>query len=868
MRRSVGHRPVLDSRDGPGYPISVTPLPIDALLPDIVSALRTREALVLEAPPGAGKTTRVPPALLKAGLAGDKEIIVLQPRRLATRLAAIRVAEEMGERIGETVGYQVRFEDVSSKRTRIRFVTEGILTRRLVGDPLLRDVGVVVLDEFHERHLAGDLALAMLRRLQAGPRADLKLAVMSATLDAAPIAKWLDEAPSLRSEGRRFEVALEHLEREDDRHLDQQVLAALKRLVQGNLDGHVLVFLPGAGEIRRAMETCQDFTQRQGLELHVLHGDLAPAEQDRALKPSAKRKVILSTNVAETSVTIDGIAAVIDSGLARVASHSAWTGMPTLKLAKISKASATQRAGRAGRTRAGTCVRLYTKGDFDGRPSTDAPEIRRMDFTESALALRAMGVTRLEDFKFFEAPAAASLEAADSLLHALGAIDREAQLTKIGRRLLQFPLHPRLARLVVEAENLGVGRDGATLAALLGERDIRLESRARFGPGGASAHAQSGPSDLLELLERYEQGQRGGARQAGLDAGAMSSVDRVTKQLGRVLDTNKANAPRTNAERESSLLRAVLAGYPDRVAKRRRPRAPELVLAAGGSATLDPASVVHDDDLMVAVDAEEKKGGVVVRLASKVDPEWLLEVAPDQLGEVDRLEWNASAKRVERVTRLTYGALTLEETRQPAPPSPEASALLAEQAISAGPQTFVELERLTNWQCRVETLRTGYPEANFPTPDNAFIKEALRGLCEGLRSFKELEEASLLDLLQARLTPQQSQLLAKEAPDKITLPGGRALKITYEPGKPPWVESRLQDFFGMVKGPMVGRTPLVIHLLAPNHNAVQVTTDLSGFWDRHYPAVRKELMRQYPRHHWPDDPRTALPLPPRRRNER
>lgn len=843
----------------------MTPLPIDALLPDIVSALRTRDALVLEAPPGAGKTTRVPPALLKAGLSGDKEIVVLQPRRLATRLAAIRVAEELGERIGETIGYQVRFEDVSSKRTRIRFVTEGILTRRLVGDPLLRDVGVVVLDEFHERHLAGDLALAMLRRLQLGPRKDLKLAVMSATLDAAPIAKWLDDAPSLRSEGRRFEVTLEHLERDDDRHLDQQVLAALKRLVQAGLDGHVLVFLPGAGEIRRAMETCQDFTQRQGLELHVLHGDLAPAEQDRALKPSAKRKVILSTNVAETSVTIDGVAAVIDSGLARVASHSAWTGMPMLKLAKISRASATQRAGRAGRTRAGTCLRLYTKGDFEGRPATDAPEIRRMDFTESALALRAMNVTRLEDFKFFEAPAAASLEAADALLHALGAIDREAQLTKIGRRLLQFPLHPRLARLVVEAENLGVGRDGAALAALLGERDIRLESRARFGPGGASAHAQSGPSDLLELLERYEQGQRGGARQAGLDAGAMSSVDRVTKQLGRVLDTDKTNAPRTNAERESALLRAVLAGYPDRVAKRRRPRAPELVLAAGGSATLDPASVVHDDELMVAVDAEEKKGGVVVRLASRVDPEWLLEVAPDQLGEVDRLEWNASAKRVERVTRLTYGAITLEETRQPAPSSAEASAILAEQAIAVGPQAFVDQERLTNWQCRVETLRTGYPEANFPTPGAAFIKDALRALCEGLRSFKELEEASLLDLLQARLTPQHAQLLVKEAPDKITLPGGRALKITWEPGKPPWVESRLQDFFGMVKGPMVGRTPLVLHLLAPNHNAVQVTTDLSGFWDRHYPAVRKELMRQYPRHHWPDDPRTALPLPPRRR---
>ncbi len=841
----------------------MTTLPIDALLPEIVAALRKREALVLEAPPGAGKTTRVPPALLKAGLAGDKEIVVLQPRRLATRLAATRVAEELGERAGETIGYQVRFEDVSSKRTKIRFVTEGILTRRLVGDPLLRDVGIVVLDEFHERHLAGDLALAMLRRLQAGPRPDLKLVVMSATLDAAPIATWLGDAPSLRSEGRRFEVAIEHLEREDDRFLDQQVLAALKRLVQSDLDGHVLVFLPGAGEIRRTMEACEEFTRRQGLELHVLHGDLAPAEQDRALKPSAKRKVILSTNVAETSVTIDGIAAVIDCGLARVAAHSPWSGMPTLKLAKISKASAIQRAGRAGRTRAGVCLRLYTKGDFEGRPATDAPEIRRLDFTESALALRAMGVTKLDDFRFFEPPATSSLEAADALLRGLGAIDATGALTTIGKRLLLFPLHPRLARLVVEAENLGVARDGATLAALLGERDIRLESRARFGPGGASAHAQSGPSDLLELLERYEQGQRGGARQAGLDQGAMSSVDRVTKQLSRVLDGNKANSPRTNVERENNLLRSVLAGYPDRVAKRRRPRTPELVFSAGGSATLDPASVVHDAELMVAVDAEEKKGGVVVRLASKVEPEWLLEVAPDSLGEVDRLEWNDTAKRVERVTRLTYGSITLEETRQPAPASPETSVVLAEHAVTAPLQTFVDLERLTNWQCRVDTLRTGYPEHAFPTPDTAFVKDALKSLCEGLRSYKELEEASLLDALQSRLTSAQAQLLAKETPSQLTLPGGRTVKITWEPGKPPWIESRLQDFFGLVKGPMVGRTPLVLHLLAPNHNAVQVTTDLAGFWDRHYPAVRKELMRHYPRHSWPEDPRTAVPPPPR-----
>ena len=843
----------------------MTPLPIDSVLPDVLAALRSREALVLEAPPGAGKTTRVPPALLDAGLAGQGEIVVLQPRRLATRLAAVRVAEERGERAGDTIGYQVRFDDVSSAKTRIRFVTEGILTRRLVGDPQLKGVSIVLLDEFHERHLAGDLALAMLRQLQRTTRPELKLVVMSATLDAAPIAAWLWDAPRVRSEGRRFDVALEYLEREDDRPLEQQVLAALKRLVQANLDGHVLVFLPGAAEIRRAQEACAEFAQRQGLELFALHGDLPPSEQDRALKPSVKRKVILSTNVAETSVTIDGIAAVIDSGLARVAAHSPWSGLPTLKVQKISKASATQRAGRAGRTRAGTCVRLYTRGDFEGRPAADAPEIRRLDFTESALALRAMGVTDVAAFPFFEPPGAAALEAADGLLRRLGAITKEGALTDTGRRLLKFPLHPRQARLVVEAESLGVGREGATLAALLGERDIRLEARAKFGPGGRGPDVHAGPSDLLELFERFERGQKGGARGAGLDAGALSAVERVQRQLSRLVDTTRAPAPRTQHEHEVALLRAVLAGYPDRVAKRRRPKAPELVFAAGGSGTLDPASVVHDAELVVAVDAEERRGGVVVRLASAIEPEWLLEAATDDLGEVDALEWNEAARRVDRVTKLTWGAVSLEETRQPAPASPEVSALLAEHALAAGPAAFAEPERVTAWQCRVEALRNAFPEAAFPVADEAFVKDTLKSLCDGLRSFKEIAEAGLLAALQARLTPQQAALLARETPERITLPGGRTVTVHYEAGRPPWIESRLQDFFGLTKGPAIGRAPLVLHLLAPNQRAVQVTTDLAGFWERHYPAIRKELMRQYPKHAWPEDPTTAQPPAPRRR---
>jgi ATP-dependent helicase HrpB len=836
-------------------------LPIDSLIPEVLAGLQSREALVLEAPPGAGKTTRVPSALLDADLALGKEIVVLQPRRLATRLAATRVAEERGERLGETVGYNIRFEDVSSKRTRLRFVTEGILTRRLVSDPQLSSVGVVVLDEFHERHLAGDLALAMLRRLQLSTRPDLKLVVMSATLDAAPIASWLANAPILRSEGRRFDVRIDYLEREDDRRIEEQVLAALKRLLQANLDGHVLVFLPGAFEIQRAQEACAELAQRHDLELHVLHGDLSAADQDRALRPSARRKVILTTNVAETSVTVDGVAAVVDAGLARVAGHSPWSGLPALKLAKISKASAVQRAGRAGRTRAGVCLRLYTRADFDLRPPVDAPEIRRLDFTESALALRAFGHIDVAAFPFFESPSPAAIGAAESLLHRLGAITREGELTAIGKRLLALPLHPRLARVIVEGERRGAARECATLAALLTERDIRLDSRARLDGGRRGGAVHSGDSDLLERWDLYRRNQ---SSAAGLDRRAVGTVSRVEQQLARLIEPNRAPSPRTEAELEDALLRAIVSGFPDRVARRRRPKAPECVLSGGGSATLDAASVVHDAEFFVAVDAEERKSGIVVRLASRIEPEWLLEISPDDLGETDELQWSSAAQRVERVTRMTYGQLVVEETRAPAPASDATTRVLIEASRSAELRRFVDPEALAAWRCRVETVRQGFPKAQLPDLDDLHIRGVLESVCEGRRSFAELEESNLLEALKTRLTPQQNQLLTTQAPERLQLPGGRSVTVNYDPGKPPWIESRLQDFFGLVKGPCIGQLPLVLHLLAPNMRAVQVTTDLAGFWDRHYPAVRRELMRRYPRHSWPEDPRTAQPPPPRR----
>src|SRR5512138_2768050 len=512
------------------------PLAIDPLLPAIVAELRAAPSLVIEAPPGAGKTTRVPGALLAGRVVGEKEIVVLEPRRLAARLAARRVAEELGEPVGETVGYQVRFEDVTSPRTRIRFVTEGLPTRQLLSAPTLPSVGAVLLDEFHERHLQGDLALALLRRRQRTARPDLKLVAMSATLDAAPVARYLGAA-TVRSEGRRVEVAVEYLTAEEaakpDLRVEELVSRAVRRLVREVPEGHVLVFLPGAAEIRRSAEALAGFAEAAGIDLLPLHGDLSPEEQDRAVRPSRRRKVLLSTNVAESSVTIDGVVAVVDSGLARIASHSPWSGLPSLVLRKVSRASAAQRAGRAGRQGPGRALRLYTRHDHDARPEFETPEIEREDLAETLLVLASLGGK--DDFEWFEPPPAAAEQAATGLLLRLGAIDAAGALTTLGRQLLGFPLHPRLGRLLVEAAHRGAGTEGALLAALLGERDLR-DRRALDG----TRLPPTGPSDLLELAQLFGEAERcrfdpDRLRRMGVGVGAARAVDRSRRQLERLL---------------------------------------------------------------------------------------------------------------------------------------------------------------------------------------------------------------------------------------------------------------------------------------------------------------------------------------------
>ncbi len=846
------------------------PLPIDSLLPEIVAELRRSPNLIIEAAPGAGKTTRVPSALLDAGI-GNGEVWVLEPRRLATRMAARRVAEERGEKPGETVGYQVRFEEVASRQTRLRFLTEGILTRRLLADPKLKNVGTVVLDEFHERHLQADLALALLKRLQQTTRPDLKLVVMSATLDAAPIAHYLDNAPKLSSEGKRFEVAVEHQPHEDNRPLADQVASAVGKLLVENLDGDVLVFLPGAAEIRRAQAACSTLAKQHDLLVLPLHGDLSPAEQDRAVRPADRRKIILSTNVAESSVTIDGVVAVIDSGLARIAGHSAWSGLATLNVQRVSKASAIQRAGRAGRTRPGRCLRLYTVQDFNARSDHETAEVHRLDLAEPALELHSAGIADLNSFGWFEAPPTSAIEAADSLLKKLGAIDATGRVTKTGEQMLRFPLHPRQSRMLIEAQSRGVFDEACTIAALIGERDIVASEM--FNGRRTNFHAKHhSPSDLLDRLDLFAEAERANfsasiLRELNLDPGSTMAVNRVRRQL----QTRPiAQSPRPSfppSQNDDALLISILAGYPDRVARRRnvKDEKAELLLSGGGAALLSTSSSVRSSEFLVAVDAEERRDAAAntirnIRLASAIQPEWLIDLFADGLRENVEAKWNAQLQRVEAAEQMLYDQLVIDERRNHTARGSEVTKVLAEAALSVGWQKFADEESVTKFLARVEFIAKHFPESAMPVFTEDDVCSALAEACTDLRSFAELREAAgkggLINFLKHKLTGEQARLLNQMAPDTVNIAGRRNIKINYEQDKAPWIASRLQDFFGMTDSPKIaaGRASLVIHLLAPNQRPVQVTSDLAGFWQRTYPQVRRELSRKYPRHQWPENP--------------
>jgi len=832
------------------------PLPIEPLLPEIVARLRETNRLVLRAAPGAGKTTRVPAALLDAGLAGTRSIAVVEPRRIAARAAAEFVARTRSGAVGGEVGYRVRFARKGGAATRLWFLTEGVFGRDLARDPFLEDVGIVVLDEFHERHLQSDLALAVVRELQKSVRPDLRLVVMSATLETERLAGFLGgTAAVVTSEGRAHPVAISY----DAGHglrLADRVAAA----VRGVLDdpGDVLVFLPGAGEIRRAAAALAPLASQRGIDVVPLHGDQPLDEQAQALRPGPRRRIVLATNVAETALTVEGVTAVVDSGLARRARFDVRTGLDRLALAPISRSSATQRAGRAGRLGPGRCVRLWTRAEEAGRREHDVPEILRVDLGRTLLELAAWGLRDAAGLAWLDPPPPATFERAGRLLVDLGALDGGGALTDVGRRMLALPVAPRLARMLVEAEDEDALADGALLAALASERDIVRAARAF---GGAAADFPPGPSDLVLRMELFEDAARTGfgrdaCERLGLDAGAVHAVEHVRRQLAR----RTGSGGGASADR---LLRCVLAGFPDRVCRRRETGSPRGVMVGGVGVALAAESVVREAELFVAVDVEggERGAEARVRVASAVRREWLEQVFPGSVETARDVHFDDARGRAVARTVTRYRDLVLEERVRTDVEVGDASAALV-AAVGADPARAVadhpDVQMLLD---RVRFLARAMPELGLPDDPTQLLRDALVAVASGMRSLAELRQADIGGAMLGLLSHRQRQALEREAPSHWTLPSGRRVPLAYGPDRPPSVAARIQEVFGLAATPRLagGRVPMVLELLAPSGRPMQITDDLASFWRTTYAQVRAELRGRYPRHPWPDDPTTATP---------
>jgi ATP-dependent helicase HrpB len=837
-----------------------TPLPIDAVLPEICEQLATSGAMVLQAEPGAGKTTQVPAALLDAGLAAGKSIVVLEPRRVAARSAADFVAGERGEKLGGSVGFQVRFERCGDDDTRLWFVTEGVAVRRLVGDPFLEDVGIVVLDEFHERHLAGDVVLAVARELRRTVRPDLRIVVMSATLEVERVARFLDQCPVVRCPGRVHPVTIEY-RGVDGRRLADEVAAAVRAQCAATDDGDVLVFLPGVAEIRRVADALAARGVDRDVEILPLHGELPLEAQRRVLRPASrsdKRRVILSTNVAESSVTVDGVTAVVDSGLARIPEFDAGRGIERLRTLPISTAAADQRAGRAGRQAPGRCLRLWSMSDHAARRQREIPEIRRLDLTTTVLELRAWGLAGAGDvagFEWLDPPPPGALAAAERLLRNLDAVDGDGRVTRLGEQMLRLPAPPRAARLLLEARRLGDPEGGALLAALLAEREIVAGARAF----GESRIVGDGDSDLLRRAAMFEEAaasrfDAASCRRAGVDAAAARAVDRARRQLS----ARRGGEPRGGRQGAAdALLRATFLAYSDRLA-RRRVAGEARALMAGGGIRLAPESCVRDAELFVAV---EVRGGerrqyaeATVAIASAVRREWVDEYFADEIERDRILEFDEAGERVVEVEREIFRGLALHESRRPCPAG--AGAGIIRERVLAEPPRVLALSARDAMLLRRVDFAAAHGAATVAGGGEALLRSAIETLCAGVDGFAELRRRAVEGFVGSALSHEQRREVERLAPEVYRLPGGRQARIDYDRVGTPVISARVQELFGLRDSPRIagGAVTVAVEILGPNHRPVQVTDDLAGFWERTYPQVRKELRGRYPKHRWPEDP--------------
>ncbi len=815
------------------------PLPIDAVLDELRAALVARNAAVLVAPPGAGKTTRVPLALVDEPWVAGRKIIVLEPRRIAARAAAARMAATLGERVGDTVGVRVRFGSQVSRKTRIEVVTEGIFTRLVLDDPELTGVAAVLFDEFHERSLDADLGLALARDAQAGLREDLRILVMSATLDGARVARLLGDAPVIASEGRAFPVETRHLGRRPDVPLERQMAAAIARALDAE-SGSVLAFLPGAAEIRRTEAALRERVSDPAVDIVALFGALDASTQDRAIAPPAagRRKVVLATSIAETSLTIEGVRIVVDSGLARVPRFEPDIGLTRLETVRAARSSVDQRRGRAGRTAPGVCYRLWDEPQTAALPAFAPPEILAADLSGLVLDLAQWGVGDPAQLAFLDPPPRPALNEARALLSELGALDRNGRITDEGRRLRRLALPPRLARMIVDAAREGAAGNAALIAAVLTER----------GLGGDSPDLDA----RLDALRRDRSPRAMAARQAAQRWAAQA-------------DEGVSVSPEEGGGPLSAGVALALA-FPDRIAKNRGDGS--FLLANGRGAGIDRASHLARAPFLAVAELAGHAAQARILLAAEITAAAIESWFADRIASADEITFDAAAMALRSRRRTRLGALTLSEQPLPVAPSEEAARIFADGVIAAGLDRLPWSKAFTQWRGRVMFLRTAESDPSssvWPdlSDDGLIAARAmwLEPLLYGKTALAEIAAGALSDAVMALLPWDLRARLEREAPSHVEAPTGSKLAIDYEAAQGPTVAVRLQELFGLTVHPSVagGRVPLVLELLSPAGRPVQVTRDLPGFWRGSYADVRADLRGRYPRHPWPDDPATASP---------
>lgn len=845
-------------------------LPIEALRASLVEAVANHRQIILSAPTGSGKSTQVPQMLLDEGLVPNGQIVILQPRRIAARLLARRVAQERHVSLGAEVGYQIRFEDLSGPSTRIKYETEGILLRQLAGDPMLSHVGAILFDEFHERHLQADLMLAQALRLQQTHRPDLLLVVMSATLELTALEDYLKHSMTLTAEGRTYPVDIKYLsEPVHPRHETIMDVAAREaaRLVSRGEPGDILIFMPGAYEIRQTIRLLQSSNVTKNCIILPLHGELPPQEQDAAVSQYDQRKIIVSTNVAETSLTIDGVRIVIDSGRARIPRFDPHRSINTLFIEKISQASAAQRAGRAGRTAPGTCVRCWTEKEHRELPLHEVPEIKRLDLSESMLNLIAAGNTDVAAFPWFERPSAKQLEQALQLLADLGALDDRGNITALGTKMATFPLHPRYARMLLTAEHYQCVRQMALIAALTQERPIlirqvgtgiRRERDRMLGEQVISDFFIHMRAWSFASTARYNP-QR--CRPLGIHAGSARQVTPIYEAFLRAAE--KAGlAINDRPPDDEAIAKCILAGFADQVAKRRDSGTLDCLMVHGRKGQLQRDSSVHDAPLLVASEMDEIQMGGQVRvllgLITRIEKTWLHELFPEAIKQNEITYYDAGSKRVLKEEATCYHDLVLESKITGEPNAHEAATCLAD-AIKKGLFSLNKWDnQIDQWIARVNFLAKHCPELGITSFGEGERDLLFEQLCLGCTSQKEVRDQPIWPTLRAFFNDTQKRALDAYAPEKLELGLKRPHRLIYGEGEIPYFAARIQELFGLMRLPTIAMnriTPLV-HVLAPNQRPVQITQDLSNFWDIYYPQIRKELCRKYPKHAWPENPRS------------